>query len=86
MFTKTTIESAAAAGVAGMLALSTLEPAFADDAKDRRCTGAYQVLQDGECVIKDAYKNPDLFPNPCAGGVCYRSAAVRHKKNKTRGN
>jgi hypothetical protein len=85
MFVKTAIESAAAMSVAGMLALGAIEPAFAAPvAKERKCTGPYQVLQNGKCVVKNTYVNPGPFPNPCAGGVCYRSGAVKHKRSKTR--
>jgi len=87
MLAKTTIESAAAMSVAGMLALGAIEPAIAAPvAKERKCTGAYHVLQNGKCVLKNAYVNPDPFPNPCAGGACYRTSAVRHKKSQTREN
>ncbi len=85
MFAKTTISSLVLlTSVAGLVA-SSAQPSFAAASKARKCGGEYQALQNGEC-INTSFINPDRIPNPCAGGVCYRSGAVKHKKNKTQGN
>jgi hypothetical protein len=75
------VPAAVISAVAAMLALGAAEPAFAAAAKAKRCDGLYQAYQNGECV-NNAYINPDRVPNPCGGGVCYRSGVKIHKKNK----
>jgi hypothetical protein len=66
--------------VAGILAVYAVDPASAAT-RTRGCNGRYQAYENGQCV-NTRFVNPDRIPDPCGGGVCYRSSH-KHRRHHT---